>query len=384
MIGVGAIVIPRRLAASVVLGLLSACAEVNRPIGHLSALAEAGAAGEGTAGAPASSCASLGRCGGDLLRADADGLGKTQWIAKSTQACQESLPLPEPFDACAAFSVSADSRVTGMVEYPAVPIESARIELSGPGADGSAPLSVRLQAASPESMFFSAACRARWAVPLGCPELGRRIVEELNVVANVAGLRCADDDQGGCVCDYQVEEVNSLAYAWTASDGLISLVDVSFAPGPATPIDYCQSGDTLTFTGHDGGRLFGHAPSTVQLLGLRTLELHPPSCTDGVQDGGELGIDCGGTCPSGCGSCDDGLRSVNEEAVDCGGACPDACFCFNGSQDPWEEGPDCGGACALPCSCTNGKQDADEDGIDCGGKCNRRFSDNVAIPCPSP
>ncbi len=49
-----------------------------------------------------------------------------------------------------------------------------------------------------------------------------------------------------------------------------------------------------------------------------------PGCSDGIKNchNGtcEIGIDCGGSCPS-CPSCDDGIKNQNEEGVDCGGVC---------------------------------------------------------------
>ena len=51
-----------------------------------------------------------------------------------------------------------------------------------------------------------------------------------------------------------------------------------------------------------------------------------PTCDDGMQNGDETGVDCGGaTCPP-CMSgptCDDGMQNGDEEGVDCGGSsCP--------------------------------------------------------------
>ena len=51
-----------------------------------------------------------------------------------------------------------------------------------------------------------------------------------------------------------------------------------------------------------------------------------PTCTDGVQNGNETGVDCGGPdCPA-CPTCTDGIQNGNETGVDCGGpdcpACP--------------------------------------------------------------
>ena len=49
-----------------------------------------------------------------------------------------------------------------------------------------------------------------------------------------------------------------------------------------------------------------------------------PTCTDGIQNQGESGIDCGGPCPA-CPplpSCTDGIQNQGETGIDCGGPCP--------------------------------------------------------------
>jgi hypothetical protein len=46
-----------------------------------------------------------------------------------------------------------------------------------------------------------------------------------------------------------------------------------------------------------------------------------PSCSDGIQNQGETGIDCGGPCPA-CPTCNDGIQNQGETGVDCGGPCP--------------------------------------------------------------
>ncbi len=63
-----------------------------------------------------------------------------------------------------------------------------------------------------------------------------------------------------------------------------------------------------------------------------------PTCTDGVQNGNETGVDCGGDCDP-CDTppdptCDDGIQNGNETGVDCGGDCAP---CDNG-----------GGGCDTP------------------------------------
>jgi len=48
------------------------------------------------------------------------------------------------------------------------------------------------------------------------------------------------------------------------------------------------------------------------------------SCSDGILNGLETGIDCGGDC-SPCTTCNDNIQNGNETGVDCGGDCP-ACL----------------------------------------------------------
>jgi hypothetical protein len=44
------------------------------------------------------------------------------------------------------------------------------------------------------------------------------------------------------------------------------------------------------------------------------------TCTDGIQNQGETGIDCGGPC-SPCPTCSDGIQNQGETGIDCGGPC---------------------------------------------------------------
>jgi len=97
-----------------------------------------------------------------------------------------------------------------------------------------------------------------------------------------------------------------------------------------------------------------------------------PSCSDGIQNGDEQGVDCGGSfCPP-CGptpSCNDGIQNGDEEGVDCGGSnCPPCVSCNDGIQNGDETGVDCGGSSCPPCvSCNDGIHNGDEEGVDCGG-----------------
>ena len=94
------------------------------------------------------------------------------------------------------------------------------------------------------------------------------------------------------------------------------------------------------------------------------------SCDDGIQNGDETGVDCGGTCPNACPSCDDGMQNGDETDIDCGGSCPACISCDDGIQNGDETGVDCGGTCPNACpTCDDGVQNGDETGIDCGGIC---------------
>lgn len=72
-----------------------------------------------------------------------------------------------------------------------------------------------------------------------------------------------------------------------------------------------------------------------------------PTCSDGIQNQGEQGVDCGGPC-SACPSCSDGIMNQGETGIDCGGPCQACGTCSDGIQNQGETGIDCGGPCS-PC-----------------------------------
>ncbi|MBI5544326.1 MAG: hypothetical protein HY901_10580, partial [Deltaproteobacteria bacterium] len=74
-----------------------------------------------------------------------------------------------------------------------------------------------------------------------------------------------------------------------------------------------------------------------------------PSCTDGIQNQGETGIDCGGPCAA-CPTCSDGIQNQGETGIDCGGPCAACPTCSDGIRNQGETGIDCGGPCPA-CGC---------------------------------
>ncbi len=93
-----------------------------------------------------------------------------------------------------------------------------------------------------------------------------------------------------------------------------------------------------------------------------------PSCSDGIQNQGETGLDCGGPCRP-CGTCDDGVQNGLESGIDCGGPLCAACgTCSDRVMNNDELGVDCGGESCPRCpSCFDEVQNQDETGVDCGG-----------------
>ncbi|MEQ8705495.1 MAG: fibronectin type III domain-containing protein [Phaeodactylibacter sp.] len=57
-----------------------------------------------------------------------------------------------------------------------------------------------------------------------------------------------------------------------------------------------------------------------------------PTCEDGLQNGAETGVDCGGPDCAPCSSCSDGIQNGAETGVDCGG--PDCTPCILSCDDP--------------------------------------------------
>lgn len=138
-----------------------------------------------------------------------------------------------------------------------------------------------------------------------------------------------------------------------------------------------------------------------------------PACDDGVRNGNELGVDCGG----GCGPCPVGTPCTADaqcQLAFCSqGQCRDPGSCTDGAQNGRETGVDCGGADCLECdlgtcnlaadcvngncdaqgiciSCADGVLDGSETGVDCGGadatcpRCNTGSRCNSNDDCIAP
>ena len=118
-----------------------------------------------------------------------------------------------------------------------------------------------------------------------------------------------------------------------------------------------------------------------------------PSCTNGLKDDGEVGLDCGGVCAAKCtgdvcmnnAECGSGSCTGNACAAPAGKACgvgTPVATCADG--EACELDKDCksgfcdGAKCATPAaeSHSDGKKNSGETGVDCGG------SVKATAPCP--
>lgn len=83
---------------------------------------------------------------------------------------------------------------------------------------------------------------------------------------------------------------------------------------------YGQGSYTLVHNGNilaEGGQ-FGSSQVTPFCVSDASDEA---TCDDGIQNGDETGIDCGGADCLPCATCDDGIQNGNETGIDCGGDC---------------------------------------------------------------
>lgn len=160
--------------------------------------------------------------------------------------------------------------------------------------------------------------------------------------------------------------------------------------GPCQYDDFVS--DTPTSDAANYGCAVGHVSCSSTDMVQNYMDYSDDACmnlfTEGQKDRMCATLVVGGaryslTQSAGCGTppeptCDDGIQNGDEEGVDCGGSSCPACptpTCSDGIQNGDETGVDCGGSCPpCPATCSDGIQNGDETGVDCGGSC---------PPCPS-
>ncbi len=91
---------------------------------------------------------------------------------------------------------------------------------------------------------------------------------------------------------------------------------------PAPPPPVCGNGILEPAGGEqcDDGNLVSEDGCSSLCLN-EIIVIPEASCSNGIHDANEDGIDCGGTCAA-CATCVDGIINQGETGVDCGGPCP--------------------------------------------------------------
>lgn len=98
--------------------------------------------------------------------------------------------------------------------------------------------------------------------------------------------------RGGCDCNFEIFEVNTLLGTYTVSGDRIT----HFPASPTarySDASFCVTGDRMTISGVNNSFLWDR-PS------LRSIEVVRMDCADGKMGPGELGVDCGLGCPNAC------------------------------------------------------------------------------------
>ena len=203
-----------------------------------------------------------------------------------------------------------------------------------------------------------------------------------------AGAPCFTS--GGHVCDGKGNCVDCAAPSDCPASGSMCAV-------PTCTANLCGLGSAArgaACADHGGAECDGDGHCTVA------------ACLDGVRGGDETDVDCGGSCPpcadgrecltgadcidAICGTgvpkvclaptCSDGVRNGTETDVDCGGSCPPCAATRYCTVDADCAGGDCFGYEPGTCvSCSDGVKDGDETDVDCGGSTCALMGDRCAL-----
>jgi hypothetical protein len=337
-------------------------------------------------------CQPLGANGGPLLK----GVSTSRtWTVTADNACQDQLQLPpvavslarqpppvanqrppDPVTAdwCGNLVIDSSGNVHEFLVYaPPLPLKVGELTLTLDSPNDMTRGTYVMQTTIDQTrdLTFSETCLTAQGMRLTCPVLGRKLGDFLAAEANIYSMRCqdpADPMQGGCECKFDLSFIGGPSGRWALQENQTQIEFFDMTYNSPALADFSFTADSSRTDGHGALNLTGSDETPLfNQKGLRTLQMEPPSCHDGVQsiEIGETGIDCGAPiagCPP-CGTCTNGVHDPNEQGIDCGGAClgilcdpdptiPDAmkkAACANGKQDPWEEGVDCGGPCTTQC-----------------------------------
>ena len=228
-------------------------------------------------------------------------------------------------------------------------------------------LLIRANGTSPSTQFFS--------LPQGFNGKGKPFWSG----SAAKGFKYNDPkaENGTAIKKIQIKKSGSGVFAvQVQASGKIQLLNVLPPNSGTDACAYLQIGGggdsySVKFT---GGTIINKGPKEYSHKKV-TAEGTCATCSDGILNNGETGLDCGGPNCGGCGagggcnidddclsgncvgnvcqapSCSDGIKNQDETAVDCGGSCPaDCAFGFGCAIDPDCQSGHCSGG---TCKCAN-------------------------------
>jgi hypothetical protein len=230
-------------------------------------------------------CPALGTCGGDLAGSvdhDADGAADSRWIIGG--ACLNEVfvsspnaslinqpppvqgkPPPEQTHAnwCSEVVIKADKTISKINPwFPALPLRDGAVTYSANGT-----FNVQINYFALQNVDFPRGCfetQGFTIVPEGtapssntltCAEFNTILAERLSTEPNIQGVACGDDDDGGCLCVYNLLMVTGSNGTWTTDGTVVNHYD-KVTGETVSRADYCVSGDTLELSGHHRTFLF--------------------------------------------------------------------------------------------------------------------------------
>jgi hypothetical protein len=265
-------------------------------------------------------CEALGDCGGRVLSNGAtdfylaDGNVDTQWWAFAGNECQDPMNTPpanatllnQPphlsnenppertsADWCSNLVIRADRTIKSVnLWFPQIPLLDAKLTYSGANdAVDEGYYQLQMRYFKRMRADFSAQCLTAQGVVMGCTEFTAAMRTALAQEPNITQIVCGPGPQQGCSCIYDMLLVTGVTGPWRSSNGVLTHYnDIGDFPAEA---DYCAGTDTLEMSGHDRSWLFGQT-------GLRTMQFVRATCSDGLRNQEELGVDCGGPCATAC------------------------------------------------------------------------------------
>lgn len=125
------------------------------------------------------------------------------------------------------------------------------------------------------------------------------------------------DDFKLCNSDFGIASTSARGLKLDKSTGF-TLVD---GPMQFDSNNTYQTGQVNFFSDFNSGTEYVISDLSAECDTCPTHSSTVATCNDGIQNGDETGIDCGGSC-SPCATCSDGIQNQGETGVDCGGPCP--------------------------------------------------------------